>query len=107
MTAKGTEDRPRGLEVLTGNRFMVGLSGLTIAALVAGWGYCHGFAASALFGYLVVALIPVQLLLCIVVYGGEVQGADEDVLTAVIDPTGLEPVIGEELLVVASARANC
>jgi hypothetical protein len=47
------------------------------------------------------------LLLCIVVYGGEVQGADEDVLTAVIDPTGLEPVIGEELLVVASARANC
>lgn len=107
VTAKGTEDRPRGLEVLTGNRFMVGLSGLTIVALVAGWGHCHGFAASALFGYLVVALIPVQLLLCIVVYGGEVQGADEDVLTAVIDPAGLEPVIGEELLVVASARANC
>ncbi len=86
VTAKCSEDKPRALGVLLDNRFVVMLSTLTIVALVGVWGYRHGFSLDALMDHAVLAMIPVDLLMCVVLYGGEVQSADEEVMAAVIDP---------------------
>ena len=94
VTAKCTEQKPRGLEILRNNRFMVALSGVAMLACVAGWGFCSGFSLSGLVDYSVLALIPAHLLTCVVVFGREVQGADSSVLAAVIDP---EPLYADEI----------
>jgi hypothetical protein len=53
--------------------------------LFAVWGYHSGFDHSVLKYHLVVALIPVNLLLCVLVYGGQVQGANDSADEATID----------------------
>ena len=86
VTSKSAQGRPRVHQVLFDNMFLVGLSGLGVAGLIAGWGWFHGFAVNAVVSYAVLALVPVQLIVFVIVYGGQVQGADEDVNAAIIDP---------------------
>jgi cellulose synthase/poly-beta-1,6-N-acetylglucosamine synthase-like glycosyltransferase len=87
VTVKSGEDKPSAREVLLNNRFMVTLSALAIAALIAGWGWYSQFDANVLIHYLVVALIPVNLLVCVIAYGGQVQCEHEDATNATIDRT--------------------
>jgi hypothetical protein len=70
--------------VLWDNKYLLGLSGLAIAALMTGWGCFRGFAVDALLGYSILALVPIQLIVCVLAYGGQVQGEHQDVMAAVI-----------------------
>lgn len=91
VTAKGAEDKPCALATMLGHRFMVALSALSLAAIALGWAW-HGFGAAALVGYAVLALIPLQLLVCLAVFAGQVQGPDEAVAAAVIGAGPVSPV---------------
>jgi cellulose synthase/poly-beta-1,6-N-acetylglucosamine synthase-like glycosyltransferase len=85
VTVKSGEEKPRGREVLLNNRYMVTLSVLAIATLLAAWGWQSGFDANVLKYHLVVALIPINLLLCVLVYGGQVQCPNASAEDATID----------------------
>jgi hypothetical protein len=85
VTAKSGEDKPRRRDILIDNRYMVTVAAVAIAVLFAVWGYHSGFDHSVLKYHLVVALIPVNLLLCVLVYGGQVQGANDSADEATID----------------------
>jgi hypothetical protein len=85
ITSKSSEEKPRGREVWLNNRFRVTICTLAIAALIVGWGWHSEFATNVLINYLVVALIPINLLLSVIVYGSQIQGAHETIADATVD----------------------
>ncbi|UGT92065.1 glycosyltransferase [Mycobacterium ostraviense] len=84
ITSKAGEEKPRALQVLLHNTLIVTIATLAIAALIVG-GWRSELAPNVVISYLVVALIPMQLLLCVIVYGGQVQNRHETITDATID----------------------
>jgi membrane glycosyltransferase len=101
VTVKSGEEKPRVRDTLLDNGFMVTLAALSITALIAGWGWYSGFAANELPYFLVVALIPVNLLVCVMAYGGQVQHDDENADDATIDRVTMS---GDDLATFALAQ---
>jgi len=85
VTAKGVEKATGWRELLVSKSFHVSMAVGVLFLCLASWGINYHFAPAALIHFALLAFMSLNLLLCIAVFGKEVQQSDNKVETAVID----------------------
>ncbi len=85
VTSKGLEQRPGWAQVIAHNAYVIGLATVTLAALIAAWGWRTDFAAASVVYYLPPAFISVNLLLCVMIYGRQGRNAEALIEGTTID----------------------
>ena len=100
VTAKSVEETPSWPQVVSRHRVIVGFATALLVLLVASWGLRFDFAPSAFVSYLPTALMAVNLLLCVALYGRQGRNAGN-----AIEGTTVDAYLARTAAVVAPAAA--